>query len=72
MLTIVERIELARRMSEQLGPDAARILEQRARVHAEEGDRDAADFWRDIACALRELSAIENQAAGHAASGWIA
>ncbi len=72
MLTIVERIELARRMSEQLGPDAARILEHRARIHAEEGDRDAADFWRDIARALRELNAIGDQLAGQASSDWLA
>ncbi len=58
MLTIVEQIELARKMREHLGPDAVRILGQRARVHAEEGDKDAAEFWRRIARTLRELDSM--------------
>jgi len=71
MLTIVERIKLARKMREQLGPDAVRIIEQRARVHAEEGDRDAAELWRGIARALRELDSMGGHPFDHGVGGLV-
>jgi hypothetical protein len=71
MLTIVERIKLGRKMREQLGPDAVRIIEQRARVHAQEGDRDAAELWRGIAHAVRELDSMGERAFDHGVGGLV-
>jgi hypothetical protein len=55
-------VAVAARLSEQIGPQAAETIAERADQHLAEGLTEDAAFWRDVARAIALLSAISTPA----------
>jgi hypothetical protein len=58
-------ILVARRLSEDLGPEGPAIVAKRAERLRDGGELEDAGFWRHVACAMRSLTASAPQAKIH-------
>lgn len=60
MTTLGNVVTVAQQMLEKLGRGAPEILERRAEAHAQEGDGEAAGYWRRVASAVRYLNLLSD------------